>query len=214
MASNSQSSRINLQAQVERDLLHLLLEAEALDIANAEEADASVYPWNPAHPDSEVFFANLEADCNAVGWSLDELAPYAQTLGQSLEALWTEAPALDVAAVLPAAALQPFQIPQSLLTTIVQRAQEAIASNITLADQLVQCVRDALPNLADEDLQVLARPYAYAMRGSATESLEAALRTMRCAAWTELSGIEQARLSLAIARYAIAQMPSTGTSHG
>lgn len=207
MMSNSNSSRFPIQANAERDLLNAILEAEYL--ANAGEASESIYPWNPASPEAEAYFAELEQDCDALGWSFAELAPHAEALSHTMESLWaTVAPAT----VLPEAALQAFQVPQSLINTIVQRAQQVIESNLSLADQLVQCVRDTLPNLADDDLHILARPYAFAMRGSATESLEAALRTMRCAAWTELSGIEQARLSLAIARYAIAQAPGSGSS--
>lgn len=207
MVSNSNSSRFPVQANAERDLLYAILNAEQL--ANAGEASERIYPWNPADADADAFFAELEQDCDALGWSTDALAPYAQALSQTMDALWTTvAPAI----VLPEAALQAFQVPQSLVNTIVQRAQQLIESNLSLADQLVQCVRETLPNLAEDDLQVLARPYAFAMRGSATETLEAALRTMRCAAWTELSGIEQARLSLAIARYAIAQSPGPGSS--
>ena len=100
------------------------------------------------------------------------------------------------------------QVPQQLLDSILHRAQQVITTNLSLADQMVQCVQDCLPNWAEDDLYVLARPFAYAMRGADTEMLEAALRSVRCAAWTELSGIEQARLSLAIARYALSQMPA------
>jgi hypothetical protein len=69
-------------------------------------------------------------------------------------------------------------------------------------------VQDCLPSWGEEDLQVLARPFAYAMRGSETEMLEVALRSVRCAEWADLSSIEQARLSLALARYALDQMPA------
>jgi hypothetical protein len=209
MVSNSKISRGSIQADAESDLLHLLLEADPLSPSGTN--DDSIYPWNPAAPEAEEFFANLEPECEALGWGDAELTSYAHALSQTMESLWASIDP-SPATALPMAALQEFQVPQSLLNTIMQRAQQMIESNLSIADQLVQCVRDVLPNLADDDLQVLARPYAFAMRGSATETLEVALRTMRCAAWTELSGIEQARLSLAIARYAIAQSPSSGST--
>ncbi|NJL39337.1 MAG: hypothetical protein HC840_15235 [Leptolyngbyaceae cyanobacterium RM2_2_4] len=191
----------SFHAQAERELLQLILQSEAS------------YPWNPADPGAEAYFAELEQEV-AASWSSAELAAQGQALSSQLEQLW--------ATVLPTATIQETaaqslsadlfgqfaaQVPKSLLDKIVGRANQIIATNLSLADQLVQCVQELLPEWGEDDLQVLARPFAYAMRGAETEMLEAALRSVRCAAWTELSGIEQARLSLAIARYAIAQLP-------
>jgi hypothetical protein len=195
----------SFHAQAERELLQLILQSEAS------------YPWNPADPGAEAYFADLEQEV-AAGWSSAELAAQGQVLSSRLEQLW--------ATVLPTATIQATaaqslsadlfgqfaaQVPKSLLDKIVGRANQIIATNLSLADQLVQCVQELLPEWGEDDLQVLARPFAYAMRGVETEMLEAALRSVRCAAWTELSGIEQARLSLAIARYAIAQLPNSST---
>jgi hypothetical protein len=195
----------SFHAQAERELLQLILQPEAS------------YPWNPADPGAEAYFAELEQEV-AAGWSSAELAVQSQSLSSQLEQLW--------ATVLPTATIQETaaqslsadlfgqfaaQVPKSLLDKIVGRANQIIATNLSLADQLVQCVQELLPEWGEDDLQVLARPFAYAMRGAETEMLEAALRSVRCAAWTELSGIEQARLSLAIARYAIAQLPNPST---
>jgi len=193
----------SLHVQAERELLQLILQSEAS------------YPWNPADPGAEAYFAELEQEV-AASWSTAELAAQGQALSTQLDQLW--------ATVLPAATIQETaaqslsadlfgqfaaQVPKSLLDRIVDRANQIIATNLSLADQLVQCVQELLPEWGEDDLQVLARPFAYAMRGAETEMLEAALRSVRCAAWTELSGVEQARLSLAIARYAIAQLPNS-----
>ena len=52
----------------------------------------------------------------------------------------------------------------------------------------------------------MARPMAFAMRGSsADEFVEATIQSVRQDDWDALSPIEQARLSLAAARYAISQ---------
>ncbi|MBD2057245.1 hypothetical protein H6F88_14660 [Oculatella sp. FACHB-28] len=192
----------SFHAQAERELLQLILQSEAS------------YPWNPAESSAEAYFAELEQEVEA-SWSAVELAAQGQALSNTLEQLW--------ATVLPTATIQETaaqslsadlfgqfsaQVPKALLDRIIGRANQIIATNLSLADQLVQCVQELLPDWGEDDLQVLARPFAYAMRGAETEMLEAALRSVRCAAWTELSGIEQARLSLAIARYAIAQLPS------
>ncbi len=74
-----------------------------------------------------------------------------------------------------------------------------------LADQMVECVLDILPQWAEEDLQVLARPLAYAMRDANPSGVELVMATRR--PWAGLlSEIERARVSLAVARYAISQL--------
>ncbi|MBE9181072.1 hypothetical protein IQ268_21155 [Oculatella sp. LEGE 06141] len=205
MASDPiRSSHSHFQAQAELEMLQLIIQQEP-----------EPYPWNPAEPESSAYFAALEQEVIAAGWSEGELTEQGQILAQQFDNLWaTVLPTVtvehSVKEALSADLFEQFlvQVPQPFLDGIVQRARQLIAENLTMADKLVRCVQDALPNWGEDDLQVLARPFAYAMRGAETEMLEVALRSVRCAAWTELSGIEQARLSLAIARYALAQMPS------
>jgi hypothetical protein len=198
------------QAQAELELLQIVLQDEPFGYPDSDQ-DSLTYPWNPAVPEAEAYFDALEQEVMKAGWSAEELAEQGQVLANYLDQVWAtfSTPAV-VPSALCARLLQQFatQVPQQLLDSIVHRAQQVVTTNLSLADQMVQCVQDCLPNWADDDLHVLARPFAYAMRGADTEMLEAALRSVRCAAWTELSGIEQARLSLAIARYALSQMPS------
>ena len=202
------------QAQAELELLQLIL-----------QDSTSYYPCNPAEPEAEAYFAALEQEVVA-GWLEEDFAAPIQKLAAQFDQLWktvdgtatdrSETAGSEIAGsetatqrLINTEFFQRFatQVPQQMLDAIVQRAQQVISSNLTLADQLVHAVQDCLPSWEEEDLQVLARPFAYAMRGSETEMLEVALRSVRCAEWTELSGIEQARLSLAIARYAIDQLP-------
>lgn len=103
------------------------------------------------------------------------------------------------------------RVPADLIQSLTEKASQLASQPISLAEQLVQSVQDILPEWGTEDLHVLARPYAFAMRGPDTDKLEVALRSVRYAAWTELSGVEQARLSLAIARYTLSQMPDNPT---
>lgn len=188
------------QAQVELELLQLIL-----------QDSASSYPSNPAEPEAEAYFASLEQEVIKAGWVEEDFFAPVQALTSQFNQLWAAVDATETVAqrLFNTEFFQRFatQVPQQMLNTIVQRAQQMISSNRTLADQLVHAVQECLPNWEEEDLQVLARPFAYAMRGSETEMLEVALRSVRCAEWAELSGIEQARLSLAIARYAIDQLP-------
>jgi hypothetical protein len=195
MATDSTRPTVtSFQAQTELELLQLIVQEE------------QSYPWNPAEPGTEAYFAELE-QMVATEWYPGELAMQGKALAQQLDQMWSTLPSMA-----PAPHTDLFQqlashIPQQIVDSIVQRARQVLASNLSIADQMVQCVQELIPGWGEEDLQVLARPFAFAMRSSETESLEAALRSVRCAAWTELSGVEQARLSLALARYAIAQAP-------
>lgn len=191
------------QAQAELELLQLVLNDSEIP-----------YPWNPTDPNSYAYFEQLEQEVVAAGWLTDELLPYTQALSSQIDQLWTtlETPIPEPTAprLFNTDLFQQFanRMPQNLLETIVHRAQQAVAAQGILADQLVMCVQGILPEWGEDDLHVLARPFAYAMRsGAETELLDGALQSVRCEEWTELSSIEQARLSLAIARYAIAQLP-------
>ncbi len=203
----SRPSMFPFQAQAELELLQLMLDSSQ----NSDSPDSlGDYPWNPASPAAEAYFDALEQEVMRAGWSTAELAEQGQILANSLSQLWAEPVAAAESLSSYSAVLRQFaaQVPQQILESISQKAQQVVATNLSLADQIVQCVQTCFPNWAEEDLQVLARPFAYAMRGAETDRIESALRSVRCAAWTELSGIEQARLSLAIARYTIAQMPA------
>jgi len=176
------------QAQAELELVQALL-----------QANEAAYPWNPADPNAESYFTQMEQAFDLTAWSEDEVAPRSQKFFSFLNQLWT-----------PVSLTQKFsaRVPQALLNQIAQHAQRIVASNLSLANQLIQCVQDVLPNWGEEDLQILARPLAYAMRGNETEAIESTLTAVRAVEWTELSEIEQARLSLAVARYALAQLDS------
>ncbi|UBF26780.1 hypothetical protein K9N68_01945 [Kovacikia minuta CCNUW1] len=212
MCSNHQES----EARAERELWSALLHAEGASctwsgqeelteemFSVEENPSAKVsYPWNPADPEAEKFFTELEQGFSLDDWSADEVASRSSNFFSQVNQLWSAATLQDSLSQRFAA-----RIPQELLGTIVQRAQQALASSRSLADQLVQSVQELLPNLAEEDLQVLARPLAYAMRnGESHRAVEATLEKVRPVSWEELSEIEQARLSLAIARSALTEL--------
>jgi len=94
------------------------------------------------------------------------------------------------------------RVPSDLLGAIARIAKQVVKTNLSKADQLVQCVQEMLPNWAEEDLLVFARPFAYAMRGEG-EAVDSTLSAIRPVDWTDLSQMEQARLSMAIASYAL-----------
>ena len=103
------------------------------------------------------------------------------------------------------------RMPMTVLNAIAQKAQQAVQSGQPMVDQMIGCVQDTFSQMAEADLQVMARPMAFAMRGSsADEFVDATVQSIPDVDWESLSSIEQARLSLAAARYAISQSDEQG----
>lgn len=192
------------QAQAELELLQFILE------------EPVVYPFNPIEPEAEAYFSALEQEMLAVGWSVDELEQQGHQLSQRFDELWstltTPTPVVSLDA-LSSFLHQRFaaRAPKQLLTHIAQQAQQVAVQNLTLAEQLVQCVQGCLPTWGEDDLQVFARPLAFAMRAPEPSTMESTIDEIRTVAWENLSEVEQARLSLAIARYALAHVTSDAT---
>ena len=197
----------DLSAQAEDELLHVL----RLNEVN--------YCWNTADPESEAYFTQLEeAFPLDDSWS-SEIEERSQSFFAELDRLWpAEVPEvvsqkLAVEQPLLANLRQRFaaRVPLVILETIANTAKELRSSNSSLAQRLVECVHHLALGWADEDLLVMARPLAYTMRGVGTgesEAIESILGTVRTVPFCQLTEIEKARLSLAIARYAFAQLES------
>ncbi|NER39491.1 MAG: hypothetical protein F6J93_37065 [Oscillatoria sp. SIO1A7] len=195
---------------VEQELLESLLLLDA------------TYPWNP---EDREFQNYLEAAEKEMAW--DELLDEISISNAFTEQLWDRSNAPETSnTTLNATSNSPSKqkhlvsiqeslaskfaalVPISWLEDIAIRAARVAAqiTNISAATQLVQCTRGLFPDWAEEDLQVLARPFAYAMRGSAVEST---LATTKHRDWTTLSEIERVKLSLAIASFVLAQLENT-----
>ncbi|MBD1883164.1 hypothetical protein [Microcoleus vaginatus] len=189
MATQSPDSEYfrDSQTQAQMELLATIVQT---DVA---------YPWNPAQVESESYLAALEHEFALFdSFSDSDIAEKSQVLFAQLEQVW-------LATTLQKSLGEKFaRVPQDFLATIAQSVQNATAKYQSLADQMVECVLDILPQWAEEDLQVLARPLAYAMRDVDSEGTELVMATKR--PWAQLSEIEQARVSLAVARYAISQL--------
>jgi hypothetical protein len=215
MANNPKRPLVSsIPALAELELLQIIFEMEEME---AEEAIS--YPYRPSDPEADSYFEALEQEILATGWSMEDLTEQGQILSDRVEQLWSTFPtAIEDestvesigADVLSATLFQRFspRVPRQLLQGIAKKARQVAAQELSLAEQLVLCVQDCLPNWGAEDLQVFARPLAFAMRSPETE-VESALQSIRSANWTDLSEIEQARLSLVIARYAIVHAPHT-----
>lgn len=189
MATQSPDSQYfrDSQTQAEMELLATIVQT---DVA---------YPWNPAQLESESYLTGLEEEfALSDSFSDSDIAQKSQVLFAQLEQVW-------LTAALQKSLREKFaRVPQDFLARIAQSVQNATVKYQSLADQMVECVLDILPQWAEEDLQVLARPLAYAMREVDSEGAQLAVATKR--PWAQLSEIEQARVSLAVARYAISQL--------
>jgi hypothetical protein len=189
MATQSPDSQYfrDSQTQAEMELLATIVQT---DVA---------YPWNPAQLESESYLTGLEEEfALSDSFSDSDIAQKSQVLFAQLEQVW-------LTTALQKSLREKFaRVPQDFLARIAQSVQNATVKYQSLADQMVECVLDILPQWAEEDLQVLARPLAYAMREVDSEGAQLVMAAKR--PWAQLSEIEQARVSLAVARYAISQL--------
>lgn len=201
----------DLRSAAEQDLLSTLW-----------QADAQCYPWDLTPDLASAYFAALEAEADLDTW--EPTPAQSQSFYSHLDHLWLTVAPGATPVTTAASLLQQLsdrfagKVPAALLATIAQRAQQALQDTLATGlapaqsrlDQLVYCVQALVPTWGEEDLQVLARPLAYAMRGvdqqSATDRL---LETVRPIEWEALSEIEQARLSLTIADYALKTLTVT-----
>lgn len=165
---------------------------EVMETANSKIA----YPWNPSLPESADFFNHVDAASPLDAFTDAEIDQRANRFFSQLDQLWDN----SLHSVL---ARKFASVPQDVLRTIAQQASQLLHQGDQLVDQLAQCVQAALPQWGLEDLQVLSRPMAFAMRG------EADLSPLLTRDWQTLSSTEQAKLSLAIARYAIDELQKT-----
>ena len=189
MATQSPDSQYfrDSQTQAQMELLATIVQT---DVA---------YPWNRAQLESESYLTAREQEfALSDAFSDSDISQKSEVLFAQLEQVW-------VTTALQKSLREKFaRVPEDFLARIAQSVQNATVKYQSLADQMVECVLDILPQWAEEDLQVLARPLAYAMREVDSEGAQLVMATKR--PWAQLSEIEQARVSLAVARYAISQL--------
>ena len=159
-------------------------------------ANQEPYPWAPA--DASEFFAETTAAGDELAFSDEEAQQGWQALSAQLDTIWGGGSSLNLAIA------QRFanRLSQEVIEQITAKAADVVNTGRPLAEQLIACVRDTLTGWDDADLQVMARPLAHAMRGQ-EEILDATIDSVRDISWESLSPMEQARISLAAARWAI-----------
>ncbi|PAX58421.1 hypothetical protein CK510_07500 [Brunnivagina elsteri CCALA 953] len=199
---------------IELEFLEALLDTE-------EDSEDINYPWNPADSETEDFFREIELQFESklgMGEFLDaELPTRSQAFHQQLDCLWSNVAtkqhyncntrgSIITSLKENLQSLMASRVPHNWIEKIAEKAAEIFSPTKSMGEQLALCAKAVLPNLGTDDLLVLARPYSYAMRNSEAQSLESALNKVGEHEWKHLSEIEQARVSLAVAYYALRQL--------
>ena len=175
---------------------------ELLDAIFQEE---DIYPWNNAEPEAEAYFANSEKDFSLTN-SLDskEIKSLADTFFSHLNQCWGSSASSRIKESLAVKFGE--LVPEGLRSQVIARAEEIYTAPISLMKQLVECVQPLLENWAEEDLEVFARPLVYTMRSSAARAAEIEKKFVPQSPWNELSEIQKARCTIAMAHSVLIQL--------
>lgn len=208
---NSQFFMHSVPSSTDLELLSTLLEAED-----------NTYPWNPADEYSEEYFCEIEKQFAMQDVLDEEITERSRSFYNQLDNLWSQnfntsyykcSTKASVVTNLKESLLSAFaaQIPQEWLEKIALEATNTFKSRESFGEQLVKCVQAVLPQWATEDLNVMARPYAFAMRDGETPSTKSALKSLKERNWSALSEVEQARVSLMVAYQALQELKDSGS---
>lgn len=180
---SSSKHRLSAEHLAEQEMLQSILASQA------------PYPWDVA--EAADYFADVTAASDELALSDEEAQLGWQAFSAQLDAFWN-------GSSLQTAIAQRFaqRLSQDVIAQITAKASQVVNTSQPLAEQLIACVRDTLTGWDEADLQVMARPLAHAMRGQ-EEILDATINSVRDIKWEALSSMEQARISLAAARWAI-----------
>ena len=180
------------------ELLHAVLETQP-------------YPWL-ADETPTTYDEQAEAAGQALEVSDEEAAAGWQSLSMQLNQMF-DRQASQMESRLSQQLKEKFagRLPVEVIAQIGDRAQQLAnktkSNGQSVLDQMVACVQGVMAQMAEDDLRVMGRPMAMAMRGNSTDELvTATMKSVRMGAWETLSDIERARLSLAAARHAISQI--------
>lgn len=189
MSFNSQPERHEL-AEAEAELMDCLLASSTTN-----------YPWNPAEPEAAEYFTESDRHFTFDDWSDEQITHQSQSFFASIQSCWD--PLIPESELTLAALTAKFgaRVPQQWLAKIATNVSNLANSKLEPVEQLVQSVQDLLSNWATDDLLVMARPYAYAMR--CNPGVDNPDNIVRPLEWIELSEMERAKLTILIAQHAI-----------
>jgi hypothetical protein len=178
-------------------------EVQAQLIDSLLASSTITYPWNPTDPDTADYYLETDRHFSLDNWSDAEITQRSRSFFAQIQSCWANSPAAVLEISPLAALIEKFgaRVPQQWLAQIADRVSCLATQQLEPIDRLIQSVQDLLPNWAAEDLLVIARPYAYAMRGdTGVNNVDNIVRPLE---WTELSELERAKLTIAIAQAAI-----------
>lgn len=196
-SSNNSGHMQNHKTQIDLELLEALLETED-----------TTYPWDPTADESEEYFLQLEEHFAMQDVLEEELSSRSRAFYNNLDNLWShykDTTSLNLVAQVQEKLQAMFaqKVPQDFLKSIAQKAVEIFDTQQTLGEQMIDCVQSLLPDWNESELLILARRFEVVK--SSTE--KAPINTVDNE-WTELSEIEKAKVSLAVASYALSQVNS------
>ncbi|CEJ43987.1 hypothetical protein [Umezakia ovalisporum] len=205
---NGSDSFFTLKSQIELELLETLLKPED-----------GTYPWNPASVESEAYFSELERKFAKEDWLDEVITAKSPEFYEKLDSLWSQAvsnsnckidPNLSGVERLQLSLNSAFghTVPQNWLNAMAKKASEIFGKQKSMSEQLAQCVQSVLPAWDIDDLFVLTRPFAHAMRSSEPQDVTSIMNKVKNLDWVTLSEVEQAKISVAIADYAFRQLNS------
>ena len=160
----------------------------------------SIYPWDLKDLETEEYINNLENQFSD-NWTNQELENKAQSFFSRLNQCWDINSNCNIYNVLS----EQFgsTIPHNLLENISVEINKVITLNINPMERLIQCVKPLLSQWSEVDLQVFARPLVFAMRGDFEPEKDMVNSLMENKKWQDLSEVEQAKVTLAIAQYTL-----------
>ncbi len=194
--TTSQTSSRTATSVAQQDLAQADLFRQVMEAAQGK---ATVHPWMPEQ--CFEFFNDQEQEAGAALEAVTDLLTEQDSQGffAFLDQQWAKvAPSRNLLAELSDRFAN---LPQLNLDQMFTKAQQLAKVPGTAIDQLVACVQEMMPSLDLEDLQVMARPYALAMR-----SQEAPKQLPRNVDWSKLSEVERGRLAMAIAHWMMAEI--------
>jgi hypothetical protein len=176
-------------------------EAELIDCLLA--SSTANYPWNPTDPATAEYYNHSDLQFSLDDWSDAEISQRSQSFFTSIQSCWenTSSSESEVNQLTALTAKFGARVPQQWLSQIATNVSSLVNSNLEPVDRLVQSVQDLLLNWATEDLLVMARPYAYAMR--CNPGVDNPDNVVRPLDWADLSEVERAKLTILIAQYAL-----------
>jgi hypothetical protein len=160
----------------------------------------SIYPWDLKELETEAYINQIENQFSP-SWTNNEIETKAEKFFVRFNQCWEENSFCPTYNLLS----EQFGkiIPHSLLQSLSSEVERVIGLNLNPLDRLIASVKSSLGAWVEVDLQVFARPLVYGMRGEKLPCEDLIEGLMSRKSWDQLSEIEKAKVTLAIAQYGL-----------